>query len=252
MNFSKATLLIATALVFCFAAVAGAQPHEAKTSSTGVQLGDARVSIPPPEGFEEASLPFQQVRDRFVATEAPQNDVLLVHLPTSDCDLLRKGSNPTYDFYTKVSVLRAGRTVSMSNSMMKMAVASFRKEAESYLQGSNLEKMERHMEKGLSRVDSRDTKIDVDKPVFLGEFQDSPNVFSALILVTIKVSVESVEATTPMVISMSYVRVKERIIFVYVLRKYEAKADQETVKAFSKKWTSGILAANKQASVPVR
>ena len=94
MRLSKSTLFVAVLVAVC-GVVVQAQPKQApqkavaKTSS--VQLGDKVVVIPNPEGFEEGSSQFKELRDRFQATESPQADFLLAHLPESECRLLRNG-----------------------------------------------------------------------------------------------------------------------------------------------------------------
>ncbi|HSD45835.1 MAG TPA: hypothetical protein VLB87_04400 [Pyrinomonadaceae bacterium] len=256
MKFNRLTLLLASALVFAFGVVAFAQEHESKTVKTpkastpsltsSVQLGDRLVVIPSPEGYEEAASQFKVIKDRFTATEAPGNDMLFVHLPVSDCDLLRNGSNATYDQYTKISVFRAGRELNVTSAMMTAAVADLRKEAAKFPDPNNptTQGMEKHVERALTEINSKQTKIDFSKPEVLGEFNAGNDVFSLLLLLTVKVNIGGVEASTPMLMSVSYVRVKERLIFVYVYRKLNSKADVEPVKQFTTKWTGSILAAN--------
>ena len=229
---------------------AQAQEHESRPSqrakTSSVTLGNQVVLIPNPEGFEEATSQFEQVKQRFSLTEAPENDMLFVHLPSSDCELLRKGSNPTYDLYTKVSVLRTSRTMVVSSPMMAAAVQELRTQAATLLDpnGPKMEEMERLVEKGLSHVNSQQTKIEFDKPQILGVVDNQPNVFSLLTLLTIKANVEGTDITIPMLTTVNYVRVKERLIFVYTFRRFQSKADVEPLKAFTKKWTTSILAAN--------
>src|SRR5688572_30747014 len=134
MKFNRLTSSVALALVFTFGVVAHAQEHEAKaakprTSSSSVQLGNKIIVIPEPEGYEEASTQFKQIKDRFSATEAPENDMLLVHMLAADCELLRQGSNPTFTQYTKISVLRQARELTVTSAMMTAAIEDLRKQA---------------------------------------------------------------------------------------------------------------------------
>jgi hypothetical protein len=252
MKFSRLTFSLASALVLVFGVIAQAQEHAPKpattpkTSSTSVQLGDKVLVIPSPEGYEEASTQFKQVKDRFTATEAPENDMLFVHLPAADCELLRQGSNATYSQYTKISVQRTARELTITSAMMTAAIADLRKEAAKFADPNNpaTVAMERHVERALSDLNSKQTKIDFGKPEILGEFNAGPNVFSLLMLMNVKLNQEGVEVITPMLMSVSYVRMKERIIFVYVYRRLESKADLEPLKAFTTRWTSSMLAAN--------
>ena len=251
MKFSRSTLSLAAALVFVFSVVAYAQSHETKTEAkasalSSVQLGDKLIVIPAPQGYEEASSQFPKVKERFSLTEAPENDMLFVHMPSSDCELLRNSSKPSFNQYTKISVVRAARTLTVTRPMMAAAVDGLRQTAATFLDPDSprMKELERHVERGLSQADAKETKIDFGQPVMLGEFNVKPDVFSMLVLTTIKGSVGGVETTTPMLLSISYVRVKERLIFVYGYRRFNSKIDVEPMKLFTEKWTSSIIAAN--------
>ncbi|HSK28943.1 MAG TPA: hypothetical protein VLA17_03185, partial [Candidatus Limnocylindria bacterium] len=52
------------------------------------------------------------------------------------------------------------------------------------------------------------------------------------------------EQTLPMLSAVSFVRVKNRVIFAYTFMKYRSKADIETIKQFTTKWTESIVSAN--------
>ena len=252
MKFKHLTSSLALLVVFVFGVVAHAQEHEVKTakprtSQSTVQLGNKLIVIPEPEGYEEATTQFKQIKDRFSATEAPENDMLLVHMLAADCELLRQGSNPTFAQYTKISVLRQARELTVTSEMMKAAIEDLRKQAVKFPDPNNptTVAMEKHLERALSNLHSKQTTVDFGKPEILGEFNIGANVFSLLMLLNVKLNQGGVEAkTTPMLMSVSYVRVKERILFVYVYRKLESKADLEPLKAFTTKWTNSMLAAN--------
>jgi len=248
MQLKNLLLLVAAALLFAAASSVQAQDHAASRAKTSsVRLGDRVVVIPDPEGFEEATLQFERYRERLVATEAPTLDTLLGHLPTSDCDLLRKGSAPTYNHYTKVSVLRAGRELDVSREVMAQAVEGYRANVGAVLDpnGPEMKALVKKVEQGLSAVDSKQTTVDFSRPQQLGEFDARPDINSFLMLMTIKVNQAGAEATVPMLASVSFVRVNERLIYVYGFRKYKSAADMETLKQFATKWTSSIVAANR-------
>lgn len=256
MKFSKSTIVLIATLALLLAAAVQAQDHEARPAKTveprpakmsSVQLGNRVILIPDPEGFEEGTSQFEAFKARLEATEAQQNDMLLAHLPVSDCELFRRGLNPTYNHYTKVSVLRAGREMAVSSALMRELVDDFRRNVGTFLDpnGAAMKELEQKVGQGLSRLDSNETKIDFSKPQMLGEFDKRPDVNSFLLLITVTVNTNGTEQTVPVLATTNIVRVKERILFVYAFMKYRANADMETIKAFTTKWTSSILAANR-------
>jgi hypothetical protein len=245
MKLNRNAFLIA---VICAIAVAAqAQEHaprRAKTSS--VRLGNKVILVPDPQGFEEALSQFPKYKERVLATEGAENDTLLAHLPVSDCNLLRQGAQPTYAFYTKVSVLRAARELPASRAILAEAAESFRKNAGNYLdpKGPTMKRLITRVEKGLSELDAKETDVDFTQPQNLGEFDVRPDINSFMLLMTVKVNSGGTEVSFPMLASLSFVRVNERIIYVYAFKKYQAEADIDELKQFASKWTGGIVAAN--------
>jgi len=246
MNFRSARLLIAAALLFAAASSAPKQQHapsQGKTSS--VRLGDHVIFIPDPEGFEEATQ-FERFKERLVATEAPALDTLFGHMPISDCELLRKGLAPTYNHYTKVSVLRAQRDMDITRQLMSYAVHGYRVSAGAVLDPNSpeMKSVIKQIDRELTDIDSKETKVDFSKPLQLGEFDQRPDVNSFLLLITVKINSGGTVATLPMLTSASFVRVNERLIYVYVYKRYQTEADYEAVKQFTRQWTTSIVAAN--------
>jgi hypothetical protein len=255
MKFSKSLLLNTVTLLCLAVASAQAQEHEAPLAkragtpparTSSVQLGDKVILIPDPEGFEEGTSQFPPFKARMEATEAQQNDMLLAHLSAGDCELLRQGRPATYNHYTKVSVLRAGRELAVSREMMKELVDNFRQNVGTFLDpnGPAMKDLERKVGQGLSQLDSNNTTIDFSKPQQLGEFDNRPDINSFLMLITVTASVNGAQRTVPVLATTSIVRVKERVLFVYAFMKYQANADMQTLKAFTSKWTNSIVAAN--------
>jgi hypothetical protein len=257
MRLSKSTLLAALLVAVC-GVVVQAQPKHApqkavaKTSS--VQLGDKVVVIPNPEGFEEGSSQFKEIKDRFQATESPQADFLLAHLPESECRLLRNGGSLQLNRYTKVSISKALRAQTIFNPDMKAAIEDFRKNSGAILDpdGPTMKNVMEKAEKGLTDVTSTPIGLNLGATQNLGEFDVRPEVFSVMLLFTYNVESNGTKTTVPMLCSMTFLKVQHRILFVNVYRKISSLAALKTelkpgiadVKQFTTKWVDEILAAN--------
>ncbi|HEV7397245.1 MAG TPA: hypothetical protein VGN86_12095 [Pyrinomonadaceae bacterium] len=225
MKLSKSTLLIAAAILFCVAVVTPAQSPEAAKSSS-VQLGDKVIVIPNPEGFEETISQFESVKRFFVSMANPGSDMLLAHLPTSDCELLRTGSRPTLKFYTMVSVFKARRESTQTNADMAGFVAEFRKNGAAILDPDS-PVVKSVMEKGereLSASRSEQIKLEAVQTDYLGEFDVRPEVYSRMILFTYRTDVEGTQSVRPTLASMTLLKVGPRIIRVFVYRKISPTA----------------------------
>ena len=241
---SSKPLIAATVVLIVFVA-AHAQSHETKAIS--VRLGETVVFIPAPAGFEEVTSEFGDIKERFIATEATQNDMLVAFLQASDCELAKRGEKPLMNQYAKVSVLRIGRELTISSEAFAQIVNDFRKNGAKMLDpnDSAMKELFRRADENLTRLNSKDTKIELsEQPQNLGEFDVRPNVYSVMLLMPLKVEMAGNTVNVLVLATMTYLRIKEKVIFVYGYKKYSAKGDVETLRDFSKNWYNRILAAN--------
>lgn len=204
------------------------------------------IAIPDPEGFEEVTERFEKLKTLFRASEPPENDLLGGYLPVSDCDLLRRGENAPFTYYAKAAVLRIGREHLISPSYFEEMVAYFRNNDETLMDPDSpkMKAMIQQMDQALSKGSSKEIKLDLSQPKNLGAFDVRPNVYSVMLLMSLKVESGGTLKTLPVAATLTYLRVKEKVIFVYTYRKYQSKTDVETLRGFTTKWTNSILAAN--------
>ncbi|HAF14847.1 MAG TPA: hypothetical protein DCK99_14365 [Blastocatellia bacterium] len=232
------------AILFLVSAAAIAQTRKADVAT--FQLGDQVITIPAPDGFEEAASQFESIKNHFTLTEDPGNDMLAVHLPHADCEKLRGGEFGPLTFYTKISVRKAVRDVDFSAERFANLVSEFRKSGSQVLDinSPTMKATLEHLSKGLSELSKKETQVDMSQPVNLGEFDTRPNVYSVMLLMNFKTQSSDGEVSTLILGGLSYVRVKQRLIYVYTYRKYGSKNDVDTLRDFTKQWIGQILAAN--------
>lgn len=241
-------VVIAFAIVFAMTATAVAQTR--KTSVAVFQLGNQPTRIPAPAGFEEATSQFEKIKTHFTATEAPDNDMLAVHLPRADCQRLRAGQFGPFDFYTKVSIRKGVRDEDYSAERFANLVSAFRESGLKLLDinGPTMKGILERLDKSLSELSQQETEIDLSQPVNLGEFDTRPNVYSVMLLMNFKTKSGDAQASVPVLGGLSYVRIKQRLVYVYTYRKYKSGADVQILRDFTKSWIGQILAANRPAS----
>lgn len=250
--------ILAMLLVISPAAVAQKRKTVVRQPKTDVaifQLGNQATRIPAPAGFEEAASQFEKIKQHFTATEAPDNDMLAVHMPRADCDRLRAGEFGPFDFYTKISIRRAIRGEEYSSARFAKLVEEFRKSGAQILDinGPTMKGIVERLDKSLSEITQQSTEIDLSQPVSLGEFDTRPNVYSVMLLMNFKTKIGDELASVPVLGGLSYVRIGQRLVYVYTYRKYKAGADVQILRDFTKEWIGQILAANAPAkSVPTK
>jgi len=247
-------LFLAATIVLCVTVINSAQSQQA--SSSTVKLGDKVIVIPDPDGFEEASSQFEKVRRVLAIMQLPHSDTLLLHMPVSDCDRLRTGSDPEFHHYTKVSVLKSRREVTSSNADMAGFVTEWRKNGAVLFDpdGPLLTSMTERLSRKVSEAASKQITYDVNDTQNLGEFDVRPHVYSRMIFMMYTHSVNGTKSMRAGVGSMTLLKVGPRIINIAVYHnlssptavKTELKPAVMEVKQFTTKWVNEILAANRE------
>ncbi|MGH9871637.1 MAG: hypothetical protein ACRD9S_04115 [Pyrinomonadaceae bacterium] len=240
-------LAFAVSILLGVTASALAQTPKAKAAT--FQLGAQVLTIPAPADFEEAASQFEKIKERFTITEAPDNDMLAVHMPHADCEKLRAGEFGPFNFYTKVSIRKSVREEDYTAERFAELVAVFRQSGSQILDvnGPVMKAATERLDKSLTKLNEQETQVDLSQPVNLGEFDTRPNVYSVMLLLNIKTTTGDRETTVPILGGLSYIRVKQRLVYVYTYRRYESKADAAILRVFTTQWINQILAANNTA-----
>jgi len=241
---TRLIVIIAFAIVLVISPAAVAQTR--KTNVTVFQLGNQATRIPAPVGFEEAASQFEKIKTHFTATEAPDNDMLAIHMSHADCQKLRAGAFGPFDFYTKVSIRRAVREQDYSAERFANLVTTFRQSGVQLLDMNRpaMKDIVKRLDKSLTELNQQETEVDLGQPVNLGEFDTRPNIYSVMLALNFKTTTDDREVSTPVIGGLSYVRVGQRLVYVYTYRKYSSAADVELLRDFTRKWVDEILAAN--------
>jgi hypothetical protein len=252
--------LLAVALIFACAVVAQAQTHEQQTNqqprakSSLLQIGEKLITIPDPEGYEEAGSQFSAVKERFVAIEPPTNDFLLIHLPEAVCNSLRRGGALQLDHFTKVDILKTARDQAVFSSDIAVLGAEFRKNGPALLdpQGPLAKSVMANANKELSKAELRQIDVELSQTRLLGEVDIRPDVYTFMMYLVYKTDTAGVETSTPMLASLTFLKVKHRLLYVTAYQKFssvaavkiELRPRVEALKQFTAKWINQILAAN--------
>ena len=251
MIYKISQLIIAITVVLAVSAVAHSQEHEPvspvnKESNLTVRLGDRVIAIPPPTGFEEASSQFPNIKTRFQASEPPENDLIGAYLPKAECEALRRGEAVVLTYYAKASVLRMARDSAFNDSQFAEMVSYLRANSETLMdpQGAKIKQVLQQLDKVYTKEKAQETKVALAEPKNLGVIDNRANVFTIMIAMTVNIDSGGTQSTIPMLAGITYLKIKEKVIFVFTYRKYNSQADLETLKNFTINWNNGILAAN--------
>ncbi|HEX8650988.1 MAG TPA: hypothetical protein VF708_09100 [Pyrinomonadaceae bacterium] len=253
----KSILFILTLVIFSLPITF---PHSAKSNTnlnsikptqkvlSIYELGDTTVEIPAPEGFEEISAQLKNIRNRFDVTEDVNNEVLAVHLPGEIANKLKRGEPAGLTFYTKISVPKRVKEKNFTSSEFAQIVSLLKSNNKEILD-INSPKMQsaiKNMEQNLSELNDKETKINFSQPINLGEIESGQNVYGLMLLLKMNPQIGGKQGEVLLLCGATFVRVKQRVIYVYTYRRFQSSEDVDVLKSFTKRWVGQIMAANQE------
>lgn len=201
------------------------------------KAGGTLINIPQPSSdLVEVGYDVREQMEIFVPAS---NRLLCGYMKASDIPLFIKGDpNFVLAQYASIQVARV-------SEYQDCAISDF-KELVDYLKGSFnndidsiIEESEAEFNNRLKSMDL--SKISIDKPVDLGTLFSKPDIHSIGMLSTYSDGTKS----WTLVIATTFIRVRERLLFVYVFNSYENEQTIVLTRTLAEEWADAILAANK-------
>lgn len=238
---------LTTLLLLAGVSISLAQTAEVKKQEISVLLGNVKIIIPAPDGFEDVSS-IKSVQERIISRTDTGNDLLAAFLPKETMDALRNQNSDIKNLFNSadVQILKKAREKNLSASDFVGILK--------YLQSSGLGKFDlknpilkeriENVEKNITEQNKGNAALDISKTESLGEFRHTDNVFSQLVLMKMSFQTGNISKDAIVIGGVSLIRVKQRLLYVYIYREFKSKDDIEQLKNLSNKWTSEIIAAN--------
>ena len=222
----------AIALLFLCAPITGAMAADPEAKAGGVSL----VLPAPPGDFIEVG---DKLRSMFFELLVPSsNRLLTAYAPPSKIDLIGKVKDPGLDSYGMVEVLRQAEYTDFTPDDFEQIVQAL----DTSLGKVAAEQAGDAMDEINLRLKQLGGKpIEVGQPVMLGGFFRQPDAAGYGMLIAIKHEDENVTMAT----GMAAVRIKQRLLFAYIFRKYESPETVALVGKDLRSWADSILAKNK-------
>lgn len=201
-----------------------------------VRVSDRTIVIPAPSGFSEIG-----EGNRDLVPASPNNRLLAIFVPSKDLPAVASGTPTDIESYMQVQVPRQGEDRSIGATEFKKLTTEIRQK-----QDKGWEEVRGEINKKLSDAawESKDfPQLEVGKPIPLGTFLDKENAYGFAMLMTLN------EPGRPKPITMvcdgCFLRVKDRLLFAYIYKKYDGKKSIDAVHRTSQVWVDQILGANK-------
>jgi hypothetical protein len=205
------------------------------------QIGRVSIVVPAPEGFENVLGTIPNDHGRFATNE--NTGLLAIQVPSDIVEKLHSTPLMPLEIYTRTVVSPQVRDTLVSRELFAQVAAQFKNSFEDLYdtKGKVMTSAKRSVTLWTSQVRGKVTSVDISKPKNLGSFNESDDTLSTLMLLVL--DIEGIKV--PMLVSMSILRVNDRLVNVSVYRRDPAEKDVDSLTRLTQTWTAAIMAANK-------
>jgi len=215
-----------------------AAPEEAVQKNATYRVGLKSISVPPPSGLEETGSDFRVLFERLAPDS---NRLVAAFVPEADIAKFPTGPEGGLTRYALLETLRQDEFSEIDDTFFAQA-----KELVAKQFGTTPDAAVWDIKTGQDelnhklKVQGSTAEVSLDKPVTLGVFFSKPEAigFGALM------NVNSGGTTQKMVLGMSFLRARNRILYAFVYTRYTGDESVAWVRTTSEQWTNAILKAN--------
>lgn len=220
-----------------------AQNNEVASSGTSAvtnfAAGDKQIAIPTPmTGMVEAG---SEKRGVFDIAVPSGNWLLAAYVPMEVLPNLKIGSGINIEKYALVEIYRQSESIELSESDFTAVIDGAAKQL-----GTSLDAARKEAEDEFSRkaqnVAPNLSKVDLGEPYSLGVLFSKPETFGYGMIMPVTVNGN----TTKMIASIIIMRIKGKLIFVYLYADYKNEETITWMHQITEKWSDAIQDANKQ------
>lgn len=225
----------ASLLLLGFSLPAPAQT--ALPADTTFRIGLKTITIPPPSPDLTETGPDYRV---LLQTLVPTNNRLVAaFLTPDDFTQIRSSTAASLSQYALVQTARRAEFADITPEIFKQVDSSLATQFEAAVNAS----LKDHQDEINRRLKAlgQDKTVTLDKPLMLGSLFSKPDAsgYGQIVPVTVN------DTTKKIVVGMTLLRVRERMLFLFLYTPYKDEDTVKSVRATSEKWADAVLAANK-------
>ncbi|MCP4649955.1 MAG: hypothetical protein GY853_07760 [PVC group bacterium] len=235
-------IIIACLLSLCLVSIGYAQDTtpEPTTTVQTFKAGGTPIAIPPPTPeMTEVGYDTRELMEIFV----PQNNRLIAaFVLTEDLPRLAAGDeNLIMSLYSMVQVPRRGEAMDCAASDFSEVTAGA-KEQFGDIMNSSMKEAEDEFNRRMKALDLEDATMSMKDPVQIGCLFSKPDSYCFGMIMENTIG----GITTKMTMGCMLLRVRNRMIFVYLYKEYENEETVTWLRKNTEAWSDAILAANKE------
>lgn len=232
-------IMMVCLLVLGIAATGHARDAVVETApAQSFETGGTPIVIPSPAaemsemGYDNRALMeiFVPVNNRLIAAFAPTKD-----LP----GLTKRADDLTLTKYAMVEVPRRSEYADIGAADFRKVAAGVRKQFGETMHASTKEAQE-EFRRRLDSLDLDEVTVDIGKPLQLGTFFSRPDAYGFGMIVPVSTGDRKVK----MGMGVALIRVKRRLLFVYLYAAYKGKDTVLWLREKTEGWAAAILKAN--------
>jgi len=219
---------------------------QAQTANDPLHVGGVTIEAPSLPGFNEISKISPDVVALAEAMIPPANRLLGVYLSDRDYEKLINGESPEFDRYMFIQVHRELENKNLSHADFREISTQLKAQQDTILDDVR-EDVGKLFDSASNQI-SKDYDVSLDMQLgdqkSLGVFLDQPNAVAFTSLVKYQGSLEGEAFDYVMAGSTMLMKVKRRLLYVYVYSQYEEQADVDWVESRTTELANLMLTAN--------
>jgi len=232
-------------VVFLFLAVipvrsqgtSGGAPKASEPAS--VRAGGLAFRFPSPSGdLVETGPDYRVLLEPFAPNT---NRLVAAFVVPDDFAAVRSAKSNAMTEYALVEIPRQAEFADITPDIFKQVADGTAAQFGADLESKVKESVE-DTNRRLKQLNSSAAAVSVDKPVYLGVLFSKPDAHGFGMSMT----GSSNGTTTTMIMGISVVRVRNRVFFAYLYKRYEDESALLWIRKASEQWADSILTANKQ------
>jgi hypothetical protein len=219
---------------------------QAQTVSNSLHVGGVTIEAPSLPGFNEISKISPDVVALAQAMIPATKRLLGVYLSDRDYEKLVNGESPEFDRYIFIQVHRELENKNLSRADFREISTQLKAQQDTILDDVK-EDVGKIIDNASNQI-SEDYDVSLDMELgdqkSLGVFLDQPNAVAFTSLVKYQGSLEGESFDYVMAGSTMLMKVKRRLLYVYVYSQYDAQADVDWVESRTTELANLLLTAN--------
>jgi len=171
------------------------------------------------------------------------NRLVAGFVSSDDLNLLRTSTGTALSRYAMVQVARRAEFADISPDAFKQFVDKFGSQFGATIDATLKDQQDEVNRRIKDRVLGLSAKtVTLDKPLQLGAFFNKPDAASYGLVMPVSVDGN----TKKVVVNTIVLRVRQRLLFLYLIEEYKDESSVQWVRTTGEHWTDAILAANKE------